>query len=387
MASALLLAILAGCSTTPPEHPPDVVMLSDQDMVVAEPEPISPPVLQPALPPAKVPAPPVAPANHFNFNPGETWISLDRWSQSNGFGLPRRLSANPEPAYSFTSSHGTMAVRVGSQLAWWNGSEYYLGFAPLLIDGHPFVHSLDMRKNFVPLLDNPVHLKTNRVIVIDPGHGGADVGTTNVINGHFEKEYTLDLARRLQPLLAGNGWTVWLTRTNDVKLALSNRVAFAEQHKAGLFLSLHFNTAFPDRRQAGLETYCLTPAGMPSNLTRGYTDFPSLVFPNNNFDEENLQYAFRLHRALLNVNGHADRGVRRARFLGVLQGQNRPAVLVEGGYLSNPGEAREIADPAYRQKLAEAIARALAEDSGTDTSLAVRSAVPPPGTNQDGKVN
>ncbi len=62
-------------------------------------------------------------------------------------------------------------------------------------------------------------------------------------------------------------------------------------------------------------------------------------------------------------------------------------MLVEGGYLSNPGEAREIADPAYRQKLAEAIARALAEDSGTDTNLAVRSAVAPPATNQDGKVN
>jgi N-acetylmuramoyl-L-alanine amidase len=53
--------------------------------------------------------------------------------------------------------------------------------------------------------------------------------------------------------------------------------------------------------------------------------------------------------------------VRRARFLGVLRGQHCPAVLVEGGYLSNPQEARRIADPAYRQKLAEAVAQAFVE--------------------------
>src|SRR5206468_9144528 len=83
------------------------------------------------------------------------------------------------------------------------------------------------------------------------------------------------------------------------------------------------------------------------------------------FDTQNLQYAVLLHHALLDVNGNQDRGVRRARFLGVLQGQNRPAVLVEGGYLSNLKEARQIADPAYRQKLAEAMAGALVQDSGT----------------------
>jgi N-acetylmuramoyl-L-alanine amidase len=67
-----------------------------------------------------------------------------------------------------------------------------------------------------------------------------------------------------------------------------------------------------------------------------------------------------VHRTLLHVNGRLDRGVRRARYLGVLRGQNRPAILVEGGYLSNPREARRIADPAYRQQLAEVVAQALA---------------------------
>ena len=98
---------------------------------------------------------------------------------------------------------------------------------------------------------------------------------------------------------------------------------------------------------------------MPSTVTRGYYDDLTLAFTNNAFDAQNLQFALQVHRALLQVNGRHDRGVRRARYLGVLRGQNRPAILVEGGYLSNPREARRIADPAYRQKLAEAVAAAL----------------------------
>ncbi|HEX4644822.1 MAG TPA: N-acetylmuramoyl-L-alanine amidase, partial [Verrucomicrobiae bacterium] len=174
---------------------------------------------------------------------------------------------------------------------------------------------------------------------------------------------------------------------NDTMVTLSNRVAFAEQRKADLFLSLHFNSSSPDREPAGLETYCLTPAGMPSNLTRGFYDDAGHVFPNNAFDAQNLQYAMRLHRALLKVNGNADRGILRARFLSVLQGQNRPAVLVEGGYLSNPREARQIADPNYRQKLAEAVAHALLESSGTNLNLADHSAPSSAAAGSDGKVN
>ena len=98
---------------------------------------------------------------------------------------------------------------------------------------------------------------------------------------------------------------------------------------------------------------------MASGVTRGYQDDPALVFPNNAFDAENLLVASWVHRSLLQVNGRHDRGVRRARYLGVLRGQKRPAILIEGGYLSNPLEARRIADPAYRQRMAEVVAKAL----------------------------
>ena len=357
----LLLVIPAGCSTAPKQPPPDVTLMPAPELVATPPKPVV--VIKPAPAPTPAPVPPPVVTNHF-ITPTETWVPLEHWCQVNGFAAPRRTATEQGWVYSFTTTNGTFVIRVGSQLATWRGVEYHLGFAPQMINNHPFVHALDIRKNFIPLLENTIHTKTNRVVVIDPGHGGTDTGTKNVFNSHSEKEFTLDWARRLHSLLATNGWTVLLTRTNDVEMKLPARVAFAEQHQADLFVSLHFNSAFPDQAEAGLETYCLTPKGMPSTLTRGFKDDWSLAFPNNNFDAENVQYAGRVHRALLKVNGHADRGVRRARFLGVLQGQNRPAVLIEGGYLSNPTEARHIADPAYREKLAEAVAQALTEDSG-----------------------
>jgi N-acetylmuramoyl-L-alanine amidase len=72
-----------------------------------------------------------------------------------------------------------------------------------------------------------------------------------------------------------------------------------------------------------------------------------------------MQLAERLHRALLHATSLEDRGVNRARFIGVLRGQRRPSVLIEAGFLSNPHEAKRIADPLFRQKLAEAVATAL----------------------------
>jgi N-acetylmuramoyl-L-alanine amidase len=99
--------------------------------------------------------------------------------------------------------------------------------------------------------------------------------------------------------------------------------------------------------------------GLPSSLVRDYEDNVQQSFPNNAYDEQNLQIAYRLHRSVVEALCEPDRGVRRARFMGVLRGQNRPAVLIEAGYLSNAIEAKKIASADYRQKLAEAVARGL----------------------------
>jgi len=270
------------------------------------------------------------------------------------------LTSSGASSFALRSPQGTLILHPGTRLAQWEGAEVRLGFSPQLINGEPCVQALDVEKTVLPLLEGISDNRFSQPVVIDAGHGGEDAGTSSAsLQGRYEKEFTLDWARRLERDLEAKGIRVVLTRAKDSSLALSNRVAIAVGARAGLFISLHFNSAAPDTSEAGVETYCLTPAGMPSTLTRGYADDLGEVYPNNAFDEQNLQLAVQVHRALLQVNGHQDRGVRRVRFPAVLRGQQCPAVLVEGGYLSNPAEARMIADPGYRQKLADAVARAL----------------------------
>lgn len=256
-----------------------------------------------------------------------------------------------------------MEVTAGKRTALWNGLNLELGYPPALTNGQVSLHHLDLTKSLTPLTQPAgLLLKRDRVIVIDPGHGGENYGAKSALGDRHEKEFALDWALRLERLLRNAGWTVHLTRTADVEVPLTNRVTFADSVHADLFISLHFNSnPQPQKRpdQGGIETYCLTPAGMPSSVTRNYEDELRQVFPNNAFDPENYLYAARIHRALVETTERRDRGLRRARFMGVLRGQARPAILVEGGYLTDPAEARLISSPEYRQKLANAIAKAL----------------------------
>ena len=358
-------------SPTPVTPPlPALVAVVPPAAATPAPAPGPPREMTPAIPPAQpmVPAgtnPAAAPV------PLEHWVALEPWAAAPGRAVIQRQGIGNPPAYLLAGTNGTLALEAGRLAARWNGVEFRLGFAPQMRGGHLCVHPVDARRHLEALLlGSPPAPKPNAVVVIDPGHGGADAGSRSAFDGGWEKDYTLDWARRVRDLLAARGWTALLTREGDTTANLTNRVAFAEQHQADLFLSLHFNSAAPNHAEAGLETYCLTPAGLPSTLTRGYRDDPGLNYPNNEFDRENLHYSLRLQRALLQVNGHADRGVRHARFLTVLQGQHRPAVLIEGGYLSNPAEAKRIADPNYRQKLAQAVVNGLTNPGLTTAGTA-----------------
>jgi N-acetylmuramoyl-L-alanine amidase len=289
-----------------------------------------------------------------------TWIPLENWGRFNGLEPSRLIGSNPHPTYELRTATGPLAIKVGTRNARFRGQDWWLGFAPRMIQGVPCLHWLDAQKNLQPLLNAPGNYRYgNRTIVIDPGHGGTDSGAISVYNGAFEKTYTLDWALRLSRLLTSNGWNVILTRDRDTEVSLLQRVTIAERASAALFISLHFNSGSSNRQLAGIETYCLTPVGMPSSLVREFEDDVDQFFPNNAFDEQNLHLALGLHRNLLQSTAAVDRGVRRARFMGVLRGQNRPAVLIEGGYLTNPAEAQNIAEPGYRSRLATAVADAL----------------------------
>ena len=375
----LFVAVMAGCATAPRadyarppadpvvESPTPVLsetVVSAEAILAPPPEhaPITPAIPVPAAPPVTNPPPVVT----RNMPPVavpivEAWVPLAKWCGAKGLSGLTRQTGTPHPTYQIQLPQGLLVLHVGSLHATFNGVQIRLGFAPQMISGQPFVHSLDLAKTVEPLqrlADIPAGFG-GAVILLDPGHGGPDAGAASVLRGHSEKDFALDWALRLRSLLVAQGWQVHLTRTNDVEVPVAVRAQMAESLRASLFVSLHLNSAGVNRTESGVETYCLTPARMPSSLTRGYPDDLRASFPNNLFDVQNLQLAVRVHRALTSIPGTTDRGVRRARFLGVLRPQQRPAILVEGGYLSQPAEARLIATTAHRQKLAEAVARGI----------------------------
>lgn len=252
---------------------------------------------------------------------------------------------------------GTWSFMPGSKGALWNGIQVWLGFEPRLLAGRLSIHRLDVDHHLAPLAsDQTAPPWGKRTVVLDPGHGGRNAGTRSIAGNRFEKEFTLDCAQRLAEALRKKGWTVSLTRTNDADLSLTERVQTTDAAAPDLFISLHFNSAFPGREPAGLETYTVTPQGMTSHVTRNYPDDPTVAFPANRWNDRSLRAATSVHRAVLAGTGMTDRGVRHARFLDVLRWQDRTAILVECGYLSNPAEASRIQSAEFRQRLADAIA-------------------------------
>jgi len=324
-------------------------LATPQIEIEPEPSPLPNRTGDPVLPKATPVATPLA-----------DWVDFSGWLQQEGWSALRPVPSGKDQRHETDGPAGTLSMLVGQRKVWWNGMQIWTGFPPRMEKGRLKVHRLDIESHFGPLMKGqPAVTVPDRSIVIDAGHGGRNAGTRSIAGNRFEKEFTLDWAIRLRGILEARGWKVTLTRTNDVDLTLAERVDVAETSGAALFLSLHFNSAFPNREAAGLETYSVTPRGMASHVVRDFADEPAKAYPNNAQDAANLRLAAAVHRSMLATTGLQDRGVRRARFMDVLRWQNRPSILVEGGYLSNPAEAARIQQPEFRQKLAEAVAAAL----------------------------
>jgi N-acetylmuramoyl-L-alanine amidase len=195
-----------------------------------------------------------------------------------------------------------------------------------------------------------------RTICLDPGHGGKDTG--NRVGWHYEKVYTLALAAELRDQLRKAGFNVILTRTKDAYVELPDRPALANQRGADLFVSLHFNATEAGRGEvAGPETYCITPVGASSTNARGEGSDHGPT-PANREEDESLLLAYQIQKSLVGNLDADDRGVRRARFA-VLRDVRMPAVLIEGGYMTNPHEGKQIYTAAYRHQLARAIVKGI----------------------------
>jgi len=218
-------------------------------------------------------------------------------------------------------------------------------------------------------LTRALGLKVRR-IVLDPGHGGHDQGTSGPA-GLLEKDLVLDVALRLGKLLeARMGSEVIFTRSDDTFIPLERRTAIANEKKADLFLSIHANSSsYP--RIGGVESYYLnftTSKDALALASRENASSDKSVFELRDLiqkitmqdkAEESREFAGRIQASLFPFAarynpGIKNRGVKKAPFV-VLIGASMPSVLAEIGFISNPREEGLLSKPEHRQRLAEAL--------------------------------
>jgi N-acetylmuramoyl-L-alanine amidase len=232
-----------------------------------------------------------------------------------------------------------------------------------------------------------------QTIVIDPGHGGIDPGATGQ-RGLKEKDVTLDIARRLRDKLAASGdYRVLLTREEDRKVFLKERVAFAKTNQADLFISIHINSLPPGAEAVNyLETYYFGPHADQRSLELAEKENRESDYAMGDFrgviarigdtlkTQESRDLADSIHRHLFSdlkrINhGFSDAGSKTGPFM-VLLGVDVPSVLVEVSCISNKAEETRLGRPEYRDKVADFL------KSGIVEYLERR---PSPGTIQKGK--
>jgi N-acetylmuramoyl-L-alanine amidase len=281
-----------------------------------------------------------------------------------------------------------MVGGVNSRELYLNGLKFILSFPIVKVGDQILLSRMDLSKLVEPVL-RPARIQGRPVgtVVLDAGHGGVDQGATSILGN--EKEFTLDVVERTRDLLLKAGFNVRLTRSADVFVSLEDRSAFANRQLNAVFVSVHFNAGAREDA-GGIETYSLAPRGVPSTNSLNLTlaDFEPCL--GNIRDTENIALATAMHAALITRVGANDRGIKRARFA-VLRNTTIPAVLIEGGFLTNPQDRVRIATPVYRQLLAQAIFqgilsynRALNRGGTSDRMMVKRSDASEPGSTDTG---
>lgn len=243
--------------------------------------------------------------------------------------------------------------------------------APSLSPAYP----VEPATNAQPSMSRVLGLRVRR-IVIDAGHGGHDSGTIGP-DGLEEKDVALDVALRLGHLLQQRlGAEVIYTRRTDKFVPLEDRTAIANAAHADLFLSIHANSS-SDPQVRGVETYFLNFTTSPDAMVvaarenadsnRSVYDLSDLVRKIALSDkiDESREFAGDVQQQLFSGlsasnPGMKNRGVKQAPFV-VLIGAQMPSVLAEISFLTNPESEAELARPAYRERLAKALYRGVAE--------------------------
>ena len=222
----------------------------------------------------------------------------------------------------------------------------------------------------MPKIKEKLKKYKQKIIVIDPGHGGKDYG--GIANGVREKDIVLRIGLYLRDELKRRGYKVYMTRYGDYFVKLSTRTKFANRHNADLFISLHCNIFRDNPNIKGVTTYYLSPARtkraervakLENSAFRELKSINQKVvlnFLNKNRIIQSDKMAMDIQRNIIfNLRKYykniEDRGVRPAPFW-VLVGTQMPSILLETGFLTNKMEAKRLKNRSYQKRYAKAIA-------------------------------
>lgn len=281
---------------------------------------------------------------------GTDYIRIQDWAKSNQFEF-RWIDSGE---FYLSRNQIKLVFAADSPVMQINGINVVLTSPVAVRNRVGYVSPVDLERTIQPILFPKKQPSKIKSICIDPGHGGKDPG--NLEKGAQEKKYTLLLAQELAKVLKKAGYKAFLTRTFDNYVERTERAEYANKKNADLFLSLHYNSAEKDS-VSGVEVYCMTPAGSSSSNARG-EGAVAFNYPGNVHNSQNIVLAFQMQKALVNLLPVEDRGVRRARFE-VLREAKMPAILIEGGFMSNTEEARRIYSTKSRAQFANAILQGL----------------------------
>jgi len=282
---------------------------------------------------------------------GRDYLSVDNISKF--YGLPAEVVPSGAKIQTDTADHPLEFVS-GSREAIINGARSWLCFPVIEHDGKSLVSRTDVAKTIEPLVRPHRVPDVGKVqtVVLDPGHGGHDKGQMSRYGA--EKDFALDVARKLRPILQAKGLRVIMTREGDYFVPLEVRAKIANAARNSIFVSIHFNATNDDPNATGFEIFSFTPRGAPSTSDGSVTASSVNVQPGSSVDAQSLALSACIYHSLLGQLREYDRGIKRARFA-VLRLTKVPAVLIEGGFLTERGESKLISNKDWRAKLAGAI--------------------------------
>src|SRR5437867_1857905 len=282
---------------------------------------------------------------------GHDYLSVDNIARF--YRLPAEVAPSGAKIRLETVMNPLEFVR-GSREVMINGARCWLCFPLIEQNGKFLVSRTDVAKTIEPQLRPHRIPNAGKVetVVLDPGHGGHDRGA--VCRYGYEKDFALDVARKLRPLLQAKGLRVIMTREGDYFVPLEVRAQIANAARNSSFVTIHFNDTNDDRNATGFEIFSFTPRGAPSTSDNAVTPTSLSMQAGTVVDNQSLALSACIYHSLLGHISEFYGGIKRARFA-VLRLTRVPAVLVEGGFLTERGESRLIANKDWRDKLAAAI--------------------------------